>query len=116
MVDPTVIIDWEEPSSDDGLTIVGYKLEIKTSSGTYEMETTHCNAEVDLNIISGRSCTIPVATLRAAPFNLADFAPVTARVTALGSLGESTVSEEGSGASVPLSTPSFEEELSIQTL
>ena len=51
-----------------------------------------------------RSCTIPVAILRAAPFNLADFDSVTARVAALNSYGESAFSYEGSGASIPLTS------------
>ena len=122
MFDPTIIIDWEAPADDGGLTIAGYKLEIKTSKSTFEKEITHCNAEVDSNIISVRSCTIPVATLRAVPFDLAVSDSVTARVTAFNSLGESTVSDEGSGAAIPLSTnieidkPGFYEELSIQSL
>ena len=36
LIDPTVIIDWEAPSDDDGLIITGYKLEIKISAGTFE--------------------------------------------------------------------------------
>ena len=83
------------------------------------MDPADCNAENDSAIISARSCTIPITTLRATPFDLADSASVIARVTAINELGESTVSDEGSGASIPLSTmtetdkPSFDEDLSI---
>ena len=74
MIEPIVIIDWIAPSDDGGLTITGYNLEIKTSKSTFENEIILCNAESDLNIISGRSCTISVATLRAAPFDLGESA------------------------------------------
>ena len=84
-------------------------MEIKTSAGIFQEELSYCNAESDSNIISGRSCTIPVATLRAAPFDLADFTSVTATVAAINSLGESKFSEEGSGTSIQLPPiePSF---------
>ena len=93
-------------------------MEIKTSAGIFEEELSYCNAESDSNIISGRSCTIPVAILRAAPFNLAYFASVTARITSINSLGESTSSDEGSGASIPLPPiePSFAFELETKII
>ena len=42
-----VVFSWTLPSDLGGLTIDGYKLEIKTSSGTFEKDLTDCNAETD---------------------------------------------------------------------
>lgn len=65
-----------------GLSLEGYKLVIKTSTGTFLKDLTYCDAETNSLIKSARSCSVPVLTLRAAPFNLLDFASVIAKVTA----------------------------------
>ena len=103
-----VVVAWTLPSDVGGLSILSYKLEIKTSTATFEEDLTNCNAETGSSILSSRSCTISVIVLRSYPFNLVDSATVTARVTATNAIGSSTVSLEGNGAVLPnaISAPS----------
>lgn len=96
-----VTIDWSLPSDLGGLSIGGYKVEIKTSTGTFEKETGSCDAETDSSIIQASSCQISVSTLRASPFNLADSSSVIAIVTAFNDIGSSVTSAEGNGATIP---------------
>ena len=96
-----IVIAWTLPTDLGGLSISSYKLEIKTSTATFEKDLTSCDAETSSSILSSRSCTIPVAALRSSPFNLVDSASVTARVTATNSIGSSAVSLEGNGAVLP---------------
>ena len=63
---------------------------------------TDCDAENSSTIISSRTCTIPVSTLRAGPYNLIDSDSVYARVIAFNSLGDSVTSAEGNGATIPI--------------
>ena len=83
----SVVIAWTPPSDLGGLSISSYKLEIKTSTATFEKDLTNCDAENSSSILSSRSCSIPVTTLRFFPFNLADSASVTVRVTAYNAIG-----------------------------
>lgn len=83
------------PTDQGGLTVSSYKLTVKTNTGTFEKDLTNCNAESSSTIINARTCTIPVATLRAHPFNLADTNPVVAVVTATNDIGDSASSSEG---------------------
>ena len=90
-----VVFTWNVPSDLGGLpSIDGYKLEVKTSIGTFEKDLTNCNAESS----SSTTCSIPVLALRSDPFNLGDSNSVYARVTAVNSIGDSTTSVEGNGA------------------
>ena len=84
-----------------GLSIGGYKVEIKTSSNTFAIDTTNCDAETNSSIILATSCSIPVATLREIPFELIDQVSVVARVTAFNDIGDSNLSAEGNGAILP---------------
>jgi len=83
----SVVIAWTPPSDLGGLSISSYKLEIKTSTATFEKDLTNCDAETSSSILSSRSCSIPVATLRSSPFNLTNSASVTARVTTYNAIG-----------------------------
>lgn len=94
-------VSWTEPSDLGGLLINSYKLEIKTSSGSFEKDLTNCNAESVADIISTRSCTIPVTVLRELPFSIGDSEPISTRVTATNDIGDSVVSAEGS-ATMPI--------------
>ena len=89
------------PSDNGGLTIDGYRLEIKTSTGTFETDN-DCDAINDPTIISSRTCTILVSTLRADPYNLENSDSVYARVTSFNALGDSVISSEGNGATIPI--------------
>ena len=95
-------ISWSVPSDLGGVQIGGYKLEIKTASGNFAQDFTNCNAMSETTIINSRSCSIPTTVLRALPYNLADEAPIFARVTAINVIGDSTVSTEGSGVLMPI--------------
>jgi len=90
------------PSDNGGLSIDSYKVEIKTSIDTFEKDTTDCDAENNVSIISSRTCTIPVSSLRTSPFDLANSASVYARVTATNTIGDSSSSPEGNGATIPI--------------
>ena len=71
ITDEEISVSWSEPSDLGGLTITAYVLKIKTSTETYEIDVINCDAGSE-TITNSRTCTIPVATLKAAPFNLAD--------------------------------------------
>ena len=90
-----VVITWDLPSDLGGLpSIDGFKLEVKTSTGTFEKDMINCNAENS----SSTTCSIPVSALKSSPFNLDNSDSVYARVTAVNSIGDSPTSEEGNGA------------------
>ena len=101
ITDEEISVSWSEPSDLGGLTITAYVLKIKTSTETYEVDVINCDATSD-TIINARTCTIPVATLKAAPFNLEGQDNVIAVVTAVNAVGESPVSNEGYGANIPI--------------
>lgn len=54
----------------------------------------------DYELLSNTQCSVPVATLRASPFDLQHSDAVVARVIAVNVIGESEISDDGSGASI----------------
>jgi hypothetical protein len=52
------------------------------------------------------SCTVPVSTLQAPSYNLANLASVYAKVIALNAIGSSVASLPGNGAMIPATVPS----------
>ena len=72
----------------------------------FSVDNTNCPAT------SSTSCSIPISTLRASPFNLDDSDSVTARVKATNTIGDSGFGS-GNGAQIPLtlSTPSAPQNL-----
>jgi hypothetical protein len=54
----------------------------------------------DYELLSNTQCSVPVATLRASPFDLQHSDAVVAKVIAVNVIGESEISDEGSGASI----------------
>jgi len=97
----SVIVSWDLPTDTGGVSIDSYKLEIKTSTSTYETETVNCDAENDSTIISSRTCTILASTLSTSTYNLQASDSVYARVTAYNSEGASPTSDDGNGAVLP---------------
>lgn len=78
-----------------------YSVEIQQADTIFEADLTNCG------VTSSTACLIPVATLRASPFNLQDSDSVTARVQSTNSIGDSIDKTVGNGAQIPLtlSTP-----------
>lgn len=90
-----VIISWTEPDN-GGSPITSYTVYIRESNGvTFTTELSYCDGS---DYVETRQCTIPVAVLRAEPFNLEWGASVFARVYATNFYGDSAVSPEGNGA------------------
>jgi hypothetical protein len=56
---------------------------------TFSKELQNCDGENDLSVISSTSCTIPISTLKAAPFSLTDGMTVFVKVIAFNSIGDS---------------------------
>ena len=97
----TVTIDWTTPTDEGGLTITGYVLQIQHADNTWSQETANCDGVNNATVKSNTACTIPASVLRASPFYLASSASVTAKVVASNSLGSSTESSTGNGATMP---------------
>ena len=88
-------IDWDEPNN-RGSAITGYKVYIKKHDGTFDLELSSCDG-ADPTIMAATSCTIPVNTVRVAPFMLAWGATVDAKVIAYNLYGDSIESSVGTG-------------------
>jgi hypothetical protein len=81
-----------------GSPILGFNVYILTSDGvTFGQSYTFCNGG-SASVISTRSCSIPVATLRSSPFNLPWGTTVKATVVAYNSYGDSVNSTIGFGS------------------
>jgi len=55
----------------------------------------NCDGENDLSVISSTSCTIPISTLKAAPFSLTNGMTVLVKVIVFNSIGDSPESAFG---------------------
>jgi hypothetical protein len=77
-----VVISWTVP--DDGsAAIVGYVITILQEDGvTFTEDLTYCDGS-DSTILSSQSCTVPIATLRANPYNLEWGSSVYVKVTGI---------------------------------
>lgn len=95
--DQAVIIDWNAPS-DQGSPITAYIIYIRHADEvTYSTELTACDGS-ESNIVSGTSCSIPISTLQADPFNLPWGSSIYAKVEAINDYGTSDTSVHGNGA------------------
>ena len=89
-------MSWSEPD-DGGSPITGYTVEVRRSDDVnFSVDLNSC----DMSSSSATSCVIPVATLRASPYNLEWGEAVYARVAALNAYGSSELSSEGNGAKI----------------
>jgi hypothetical protein len=91
-----VILTWVAPNN-NGAPITSYRISIKQADGTYSEDLTNCDG-LDSDFVTSRTCTIPLLTLQASPYNLLLGDSVAAIVTATNSYGESAASSSGSGA------------------
>ena len=84
---PTTAIDglgvrfsWAAPTT-GGLTITGYKVQIRATGSTYTLETTYCS-------VTATQCTVPLLDLQASPYSLVLGDLVQAKVSATNLVGE----------------------------
>jgi len=70
---------------------------------TYSEETVNCNGANAL-IRAALTCSIPMTTLTASPFNLPTGASVFAQIIAINAMGASQTSDAGNGAILSIST------------
>ena len=91
-----VTVSWSEPD-EGGCRITGYTVEVRRSDDVnFSVDLNSC----DMSSSSATSCVIPVATLRASPYNLEWGEAVYARVAAINAYGSSELSSEGNGAKI----------------
>jgi len=92
-----VDIAWTAPA-DGGSPIIAYTVKIRETDGvTFTADVTNCDGS-DSAIVSARTCSVPIATLRAAPFSLNWGDSIFAQITASNVEGDSAASTEGNGA------------------
>lgn len=93
----SVVIDWTAPYN-GGSAITSYTIEIRTADITvYSVDSVDCDGN-DQTIIVQTTCTVPVATLLALPYQVPWGASIYAKIYATNYLGTSAASLEGNGA------------------
>lgn len=86
-----VVVAWDLPNN-GGSVITAYEIKILQRDGlTYSTILADCNGTLP-SVVSFRTCSIPITSLMASPFNLPWGATVTATVSAYNVYGWSTVS------------------------
>ena len=93
-----ITITWDA-YVDNGAAIDSASIYIQEVNGSYSLETTSCDG-TQSSIYTTRTCTIPMSTLRASPFNLVVLDQVYAKVQAHNSYGWSTLSSVSTGVAV----------------
>ena len=88
-------ISWASPDS-KGSQITGYLVYIQKHDGTFALETTSCDGQLQ-SVIDALSCTIPVNTLKVSPFMLPWGSQILTKVVAQNIYGKSAESQIGSG-------------------
>ena len=83
--------------------ITSYTILIKQSDGEFAESLATCDG-TDTIVISAAECSIPIDTLRSAPFNHDWGASIYAKVIATNVVGSSLASDVGNGALI-LTTP-----------
>jgi hypothetical protein len=92
-----VNIAWSLAST-GGSAITAYQITIGQSDGsTFTTIPIYCDGE-SASVVAAASCSVPISTLRQAPFNLPWGASVFAKVSAANIYGYSAVSASGNGA------------------
>jgi hypothetical protein len=88
VVEDSVVITWTTPVT-NGEPVLSYKVMIRTSDDmTYEQELNSCDGS-DPAIISALSCTVPIAYLITAPYNLVGGDNMYIKVIAVSMCGDS---------------------------
>jgi hypothetical protein len=76
-----------------------YNIYIIKSDGTYEEDLVNCDG-TSTSVMESTSCIMPVATLRAEPFNLDWGTSVYVKIRSTNIKGDSIVSEPGNGGAI----------------
>ena len=97
-----VDLTWPQINA-QGSSLTSLTIEIKQADGSFATDLSHCDGR-NQTIIDSRICSIPISTLRSAPFSHAWGAQIVARLSATNVYGTSEYSPEGQGA-VILTTP-----------
>jgi len=111
--DDSVVIRWSAPYN-RGSEITAYKVYIQRSDGLLSLELSSCDGSNSV-IKTAALCSIPINTLKQAPFQLAWGSSVYAYVVATNIYGDSDYSPRGNGA-VIITKPDAPESLSEDTL
>ena len=83
-------ITWQQPYGNSE-TITAYKILIQQSNGQFSESLAACDGSQEATI-AALACNVPMSTLTAAPYNLAQNALVVVRAAALNSIGWSDLS------------------------
>jgi hypothetical protein len=98
-----VVITWDAPY-DGGSNILSYTIVVMTHDGvTYAEDLVDCDG-TDAAIVSGTTCSIPITTLKAAPYSHPWGASIYVKVLATNVVGGGPYSTAGNGAII-LTTP-----------
>ena len=98
-----VRISWTLPADAGGVPVTEYTIGIRTSTLTYEADPS-CDG-ADATVMANLFCLVPMASLRAAPFNLGLDDAVVVQVTATNGIGTSDPSDENGGGAVVKTEP-----------
>lgn len=98
-----ILISWTTPFNNYE-ALDAYRVSIKTSSGTFETETTHCDGS-SAPVFFGLSCLVPVSVLTAAPFSLSAGDVVQAVVEAHNARGWGPASPENTAGAIIITVP-----------
>lgn len=82
-----------------GSPITSAKILIKEADGDFSEETVSCNG-ADSSILAANTCSVPISTLMAAPYNQPWGSSIYVKVTMTNVVGESLESDEGNGAQI----------------
>lgn len=94
VVGDSVVFEWAAPA-DNGTPITAYSVYIRQSDLTYIEDLTICDGS-DLTVITNTQCTVPLASLRAEPYNLLVGNKIYIKVVATNAYGSSLISDSGS--------------------
>jgi len=96
-------ISWTTPFNNYE-SLDAYRVSIKTSTGTFQTETTNCDG-ASTAVFSGLSCLVPVSVLTAAPFSLSAGDVVQAVVEAHNARGWGPASPENTAGAIIITVP-----------
>ena len=92
------MISWSEPI-DNGAIVTDYIVSIQQKDGQFTVESVYCVSN-SANILSSKSCEVPLTTLYTAPYLLDGGSSVYAKVLSKNAQGASEFSDPGNGANI----------------